>query len=94
MFKDVSRRMLPLSAAEAESMIREVRCFPLLDGARGKPKRDIPALVDLLLKVSDFVAAHADRLVEMDLNPVWVGHEGEGVLPLDAVIVMEDGDAQ
>ncbi|MCY1281834.1 Protein lysine acetyltransferase Pka [compost metagenome] len=93
-FKDVSRRMLPLSAAEAESMIREVRCFPLLDGARGKPKRDIPALVDLLLKVSDFVAAHADRLVEMDLNPVWVGHEGEGVLPLDAVIVMEDGDAQ
>ncbi|MNN31579.1 hypothetical protein D3C81_1452720 [compost metagenome] len=51
-------------------------------------------MVDLLLKVSDFVAAHADRLVEMDLNPVWVGHEGEGVLPLDAVIVMEDGDAQ
>ncbi|ABF09475.1 acetate---CoA ligase (ADP-forming) [Cupriavidus metallidurans] len=91
-FKDVSRRMLPLSATEAEAMIREVRCFPLLDGARGKPRRDIAALTALLVKVSDFVVAHGDHLVEMDLNPVWVGVAGEGALPLDAVIVMEQGE--
>jgi acyl-CoA synthetase (NDP forming) len=90
-FKDVSRRMLPLSATEAEAMIREVRCFPLLDGVRGKPRRDVAALTALLVKVSDFVVAHGDHLVEMDLNPVWVGVAGEGALPLDAVIVMEQG---
>ncbi|MBZ5794660.1 acetate--CoA ligase family protein [Burkholderia contaminans] len=93
-FKDVSRRMLPLSEAEADAMMREVQCFPLLDGARGKTKRDLKALRSLLVSVSDFVVKHADSLVEMDLNPVWVGNEGEGALPLDAVVVMSEGNAK
>jgi len=33
------------------------------------------------------VVANADRIEEMDLNPVWVGAVGEGALPLDAVII-------
>ena len=86
-FKDVSRRMLPLTPDSAAAMIREVRSFPLLDGARGRPKRDIDALVRLLLQVSDFVQANADRLQELDLNPVWVGEQGQGAIPLDAVIL-------
>ena len=34
-----------------------------------------------------WVVANADRIEEMDLNPVWVGAVGEGALPLDAVII-------
>lgn len=86
-FKDVSRRMLPLTPDSAAAMIREVRSFPLLDGARGRPKRDIDALVRLLLQVSAFVQAHAGELQELDLNPVWVGEQGQGAIPLDAVIL-------
>lgn len=87
LFRDVTRRVLPLSRREAEAMVREIRAFPLLDGLRGRPKADVPALVDLLLKVSDFVAAHATQIDEMDLNPVWVGPMGQGACALDAVIV-------
>ena len=87
LFRDVARRVLPLSRGDAEAMVREIRAFPLLDGLRGRPEADVPALIDLLLKVSDFVAAHAAQIDEMDLNPVWVGPLGQGARALDAVIV-------
>ena len=87
LFQDVARRLLPLSRAEAERMVREPRSFALLDGARGRPKADVAALVALLVAVSDFVAAQGDRIDEIDLNPVWVGPAGQGVMALDAVIV-------
>lgn len=70
-FKDVSRRLMPLQREEAEAMVREIRSFPLLDGARGRPRADVPALVDLLMTLSDFVGRHADEIDEIDLNPVW-----------------------
>lgn len=85
--RDVTRRMLPLDANNAAAMVREMRCFPLLEGARGRPACDIPALQSLLLRVSDFVVANAEVMEEMDLNPVWLGPAGEGAIPLDAVIV-------
>jgi acyl-CoA synthetase (NDP forming) len=86
LFKDVARRLLPLTRAEAERLVREPRSFALLDGARGRPKADVPALVELLIQVSDFVAAQGDRIDEIDLNPVWVGPAGQGVMVLDAVV--------
>lgn len=85
--RDVTRRLLPLDADSAAAMVREIRSFALLNGARGRPAADIPALEALLLRVSDFVVANADRIEEMDLNPVWVGAVGEGAMPLDAVII-------
>jgi acyl-CoA synthetase (NDP forming) len=85
--RDVTRRMLPLSAGGAAAMVREMRCFPLLDGARGRPPADLAALETLLLRISDFVMQNAGRIEEMDLNPVWIGSRGEGVFPLDAVII-------
>ncbi|MDN4588216.1 CoA-binding protein [Xenophilus aerolatus] len=88
--RDVTRRLLPIGPAEAASMVREMRAFPLLAGARGRPLADLAALERLLVQVSDFVTAHAARIEEMDLNPIWVGAEGEGALPLDAVIVSRD----
>ena len=88
--RDVTRRLLPIGPAEAASMVREMRAFPLLAGARGRPLADLAALERLLVQVSDFVMAHAARIEEMDLNPIWVGAEGEGALPLDAVIVSRD----
>ncbi len=84
--KDVTHRTLPLSRAEAARMMREIRAWPLLAGARGRPVSDISALETLLLQISDFAVAQADALEEMDLNPVWIGPTGAGVQVLDAVI--------
>ncbi len=86
-FRDVTRRMLPLTEQSASEMVREMKCFPLLAGARGRPAADVAALESLLLDVSNFVMANRNTIEEMDLNPVWVGAVGEGALPLDAVII-------
>lgn len=92
-FRDVTRRLLPIGPREAAAMVREMRCFPLLDGARGRPAADVAALEELLVRISDFVVRHGERIEEMDLNPVWVGAKGEGAMPLDAVIIERTGGA-
>jgi hypothetical protein len=68
-------------------MVREIRCFPLLNGARGKPPADVAALEKLLLNISNFIESNSKTIEEMDLNPIWVGSVGEGAMPLDAVII-------
>lgn len=86
LFRDVSRRLLPLTPASAREMITETRCYELLKGYRGQPAFDIDALVDMLVKLSDFVGKHAARIEELELNPLAVRPQGEGVAALDAVL--------
>ena len=88
MFADVTRAMLPVTGEMARTMIGALKSSRLLTGYRGQPERDIAALADLIVKVSDYAVA-TPELVEMDINPVWVGTAGEGVMALDAVIVVE-----
>ena len=85
--KDVALRVAPLSRRDAEEMIREVKGFPLLDGARGRPKADVDALADLLMKVSQMAIETGGRIAELDLNPVRVRPAGQGVVALDALVV-------
>lgn len=73
--KDVSFRLLPLSAGDAAEMVSEIRAAPVLRGVRGRPSADVPALCDLLLAVSDLVTRRPE-IDEMDLNPVIVFPEG------------------
>ena len=84
---DVARALLPLTPRTAHALIREIRGFPLLDGARGRPPADTDALADLLVRVSDLVTAQGNRIEELDLNPVWVGPVGAGAMVLDALVV-------
>jgi len=55
-------------------------------GVRGKPPCDIQKIVDLLLKVSRFTLEQ-NEMLELDLNPVLINHEGIWVA--DARIVRE-----
>ena len=84
---DVSFRPAPFDAAEAHRMVRELRGYPLLSGARGRPPGDVDALADALAALSRFAAAHAGRLESAELNPVVVRPVGQGVVALDALIV-------
>ena len=52
-------------------MVRSLATFPPLDGYRGAPKADVPALEEVLLRVGAMVEAHPE-IAEMDLNPVIV----------------------
>jgi acetyl-CoA synthetase (ADP-forming) len=67
--RDVSLRMCPITDADAQVMIREVKMRRLLDAIRGEPARDIGALVDALLRLSQLALAHPE-IAEMDVNPL------------------------
>lgn len=88
--RDVAHRALPITAVDASAMIRELRAYEWLEGTRGQPPADIAALERLLLDVSAFATSHADDLIELDLNPVWVGGRGQGAIALDALLVMKE----
>jgi acetate---CoA ligase (ADP-forming) len=87
LFKDVSRRLLPLTRELAFEMIAEPKVSLLLKGLRGRAPADIDALASLLVAVSDFVVQQGGNVVELELNPVWVGVKGQGAMALDAVLV-------
>ncbi|SCU75941.1 CoA-binding protein [Cupriavidus necator] len=86
LFKDVSRRLLPLTPASAREMIAETRCYALLNGYRGQQPFDIDALVDTLVKLSDLVLKHAGSVEELEINPLAVRPQGQGVTALDALL--------
>jgi acyl-CoA synthetase (NDP forming) len=85
-FADVAFRLAPLTARDADRMIREVKCFKLLQGARGRPAADIAALREALLRVSALAIDLKDELAELDINPLFVMPEGGGVIVGDALI--------
>ena len=78
---------VPVDAAEAREMLRNLRGRRILDGVRGAPPADVDALVKLLVAVSEFAAAAGGALEALDLNPVMVHPRGEGVSVADAGIV-------
>jgi len=84
-FEDVSFRVPPFDGREARRMIDEVRGSALLRGARGRPKGDVKALVDTIMKVQQLAVDNTDRLAELDVNPLAV--LPKGVVALDALAV-------
>jgi acetyltransferase len=84
---DVSFRLAPLTAAEAEEMIDEVRSAKLLAGVRGAAPADRPALIDAIIRIGQFAADHPE-IAELDVNPLVVFPEGEGVVAVDARIIL------
>jgi acyl-CoA synthetase (NDP forming) len=85
MIADVSVRVTPLTDRAAAAMVRQIRGYPLLEGYRGHPSADIPAIHDLLLRVSRLVEEVPD-IAELELSPVFVGPPGEGCRLADARI--------
>lgn len=88
--RDVSRALVPIDAVQARALVDQLRIRPLLAGARGTPHSDVDALVELIVAVSRLAEGH-DELVELDLNPVLVGAQGEGVVAVDVRILVDDG---
>jgi len=92
LLRDVAVRITPITPGEAGRMVRSLKTYPQLDGYRGAPRVDVPALEDVLLRVSDLVESHP-QIAEMDLNPVIV--LPSGVVTVDARIRLEtDGGAR
>jgi acyl-CoA synthetase (NDP forming) len=90
--KDVAVQVAPVSEEEALRMIRSLKMFPLLDGARGQAKADVVAAARTVARLSEFACRHVEDVAEIDLNPILVRAEGDGVLVLDALMVPTAGN--
>ena len=84
--KDVSFRIIPLSRKDALEMIEEIKGYPLLQGYRGKESVDIPALTEIILKISRVMEEHPE-IKELELNPI-IAYK-KGALAIDARIILE-----
>lgn len=84
--KDVSYRLAPLSAWDAQDMIRDIKAYPLLAGARGGRPVDEEALANVLVSVSHLVDDFRE-IKELDLNPVFV--DGGLIAVADARIIID-----
>ncbi len=85
LMKDVSFALAPLDKKGALDMMREVKGFPLLTGYRGDRPRDIEAVAEVLVKLSEIVAG-TDGLKELEINPLIVYEKG--VIAVDAKAVL------
>lgn len=86
-FKDVALYPAPFGEEEALQMLKSLKSFKLLDGYRGSAKCDIKALCQTIVAISNYAQANKDVLKELDINPLFVYPEGQGVGVADALIV-------
>ena len=75
-FDDVALRLPPLDRQEALAMIDELRGARLLRGARGRPRADVPAIADVLVKLGALALDLGDRLQAIDINPLFALPDG------------------
>lgn len=85
--KDVALQSAPVDEATAMAMLRSLKSFAMLDGARGQPKADVAAAAKAVAALSRFAAWHTSSVAEIDVNPLLVMDEGQGAYALDALLV-------
>ncbi len=87
LLQDAERLLLPAGEAEIEAALRRLKVWALLEGFRGRPAGDVAAAVAAIRAVAAYAEAHADRLLELDVNPLLVLPVGQGAVAVDALIV-------
>ena len=70
LWQDTQSLLLPASRDDIRAALDRLRIAPLLHGFRGKPAVQIDAVLDAIEAVGRFVEAHADRLEEIEINPL------------------------
>jgi acyl-CoA synthetase (NDP forming) len=85
LLRDVAVGLAPVTAMEAEHLLRSLRGTAVLTGARGRPPLAVAAAARVLAALSTVAAAHPE-IAEIEVNPLLV--TAEGVLGLDARLVL------
>jgi acetate---CoA ligase (ADP-forming) len=78
----------PLTLDEAREMIRRIRGYRILTAFRGRPAADLEAVAQVLCDVGQFACQWQERIVELEINPLFVLPEGSGVIVGDALAVL------
>lgn len=84
--QDAVTLLFPVQPDQVRDALMALKMRPLLLGFRGRPPGDVQALVDAVMAVASFAESHSHQLLELDVNPVLVMAQGQGVLAVDALI--------
>jgi acetyltransferase len=77
--KDVTFRIAPLTDVDAEEMIKSVKAYKLLEGARGTTPAQMNQIQETLLRLSQLVSDFK-FIDELDINPLLISEKtGEGI---------------
>jgi acyl-CoA synthetase (NDP forming) len=87
LFRDVVYRPAPVGGEEALAMLDELKAAPLLQGFRGAAKADVAALAQLIAQLSHLAARLRNDVAEIEINPVLVHPNGQGMTIVDALVV-------
>ena len=85
--KDSVLGIPPFDHDEALRMIRSIKGYRLLTGFRGAPKGDVSALADCLVRVGNLALSAGEQLAALDINPVFIFPEGQGIIAVDALAI-------
>jgi acyl-CoA synthetase (NDP forming) len=83
--KDVSFRVAPINEEDAAEMIKEIKSYKILEGARGMPAVDQKTLVEILVKTSNMLM-ECPEIKELDMNPILAYSDGARIV--DGRIIM------
>jgi acetyl coenzyme A synthetase (ADP forming)-like protein len=87
--RDVAFRLAPIRENVATEMVKGIRSHRLLEGVRGEPPSDLPAVAECLLRLSQLVTSHPG-IQELDINPLVVYPRGKGTVVADARIILKE----
>jgi acetate---CoA ligase (ADP-forming) len=85
--RDIAFAPVPIGEEQALALLDQLKGAALLGAIRGSPPADRAALAELIATLSRFAADHAEMIEEIDLNPVIVHPQGQGLTVVDALIV-------
>jgi acyl-CoA synthetase (NDP forming) len=68
--QDAVSFIVPTSAQDIRAALPSLKSYPLLSGFRGKPAAHIDDLIDAIMALQSYVVAHADRIEEVEINPI------------------------
>jgi acetate---CoA ligase (ADP-forming) len=89
-FKDVALRVAPLARADAAAMVRGIRGYKILAGVRGQAMADVPAIEDIVVRMSALALDVEPYISEIDVNPLMALSEGHGAVAVDALMVLRN----
>ena len=85
--KDVSFRSLPVTSKDIIGMIKELHAYPLLLGVRGEKMKDVAAVMNVIIALGS-ILRHCQGISDIEINPLVVYEQGEGVRALDIRIIL------
>jgi acyl-CoA synthetase (NDP forming) len=88
--RDSVSLLLPVTKDRVLNALSELKCSPLFHGFRGRPRADLSAAADSILAVASLVQDSSVSIAELDINPLMLLAEGQGVVAADALISLND----